>query len=132
MKVLAVIANKLLLGLGLVVLATDMVAQTKPAPAFKPNPRLNEQGKRGEYLWLQRCALCHNAKLVKEGPVGTTLGPSLEGVLNGADEAREKNVREYILKGSPKMPSGGQKMPGFQYDLEASQMDDLIAYVKTL
>lgn len=125
MKVLAR-ASTLLLVVGLLALAKDMVAQSRPAPAFKPNPRLSEQEKRGEHWFLQRCALCHVGKLGKEGPAaGATIGPSLEGLLKGAAPDKEKAVREFILKGT-------QRMPGFQYGLEPKELDDLIAYLKTL
>ena len=42
-----------------------------------------------------------------------------------ADPAQMELLRGLILKGSP-------NMPGFQYGLEPKEMDDLIAYLKTL
>jgi hypothetical protein len=49
----------------------------------------------------------------------------LTALLRDAGAAKEKAVREIILKGGP-------RMPGFQYGFTAEQMDDLVAYLKTL
>jgi len=38
---------------------------------------------------------------------------------------KERAVREIILKGGP-------RMPGFQYGLTPNEVDDLVAYLKTL
>jgi mono/diheme cytochrome c family protein len=50
---------------------------------------------------------------------------NLEGLFKNAAPDQEKTVREFILKGTP-------RMPGWQYTLDAKQIDDLIAYLKTL
>jgi len=98
-------------------------AQTKPAAA-PPMEKLTDQEKRGEGLFLQRCSLCHLPRKLKFGspPV---VGPSLSGLFKEADPDQQKFLRGFILKGDP-------KMPGFQYGLEAQEVDDLIAYLKTL
>ena len=118
----------LLLVMGVFALATELIAQSKPAPQFDTNPNLSETEKRGRHWFIQRCALCHLAHYTKSDPAGypTNGGPSLEGVLKGATPAKEKAVREFIMKGSP------GKMPGFQYSLEPRDFDELIAYMKTL
>ena len=127
MKLLAR-ASKLLLVVGLLGLVTNILAQTRPAPRFKPNPRLSEQERRGEHWFLQRCSVCHLAVFSKDDPAGLPAiagGPSLEGLLKGAAPEKEPTVREFILRGTP-------NMPGFQYSLEPKMLDDLIAYLKTL
>ena len=121
---------KLLLVVGLLALATDISAQSKPSkpgPPFKPNPSLSDQEKRGQHWFLQRCALCHLAKYSKSASVSElpVVWKSLEGLFKGAPPDKEKAVREFILKGT-------QNMPGFQYGLEPKEVDDLIAYMKTL
>jgi len=79
--------------------------------------------RRGEATYYQRCSLCHLPRIRK---AGTTPGPapSLSGLLKGATPDREAKARDYILKGS-------DRMPGWQYSLTSAQLDDLIAYLKT-
>ena len=118
----------LLLALGLFGLTTGIMAQSaKPGSTFMPNPKLNEQEKRGQFLFLERCALCHVPKYGKE--VSTPRIPpiwfNLEGLFKNADPDQEKMVREQILNGS-------DRMPGWKYTLAPKQIDDIIAYLKTL
>ena len=99
-------------------------AQTKPAAALPAAEKLNEEETRGEGLFLQRCSLCHLPRKLKFGspPV---IGPSLSGQFKDAAPDQLKVLRGFILKGGP-------DMPGFQYGLEPKEVDDLIAYLKTL
>ena len=99
-------------------------AQTKPDAIQAAVQKLTEQESRGEGLFLQRCSLCHLPRKLKFGspPV---VGPNLSGLFKEADADQQKFLRGFILKGDP-------KMPGFQYGLEANEVDDLIAYLKTL
>jgi mono/diheme cytochrome c family protein len=85
-------------------------------------PRLNPQESSGEGLFLQHCALCHSAKLVKPHK---SVGPSLSGVLKDASPDQEKAIRQFILTGT-------ENMPGFRYGLKPSELDDIIAYLKVL
>ena len=123
-------AIKLLLVVGLVALPTDIIAQSKQAAPFEPSSSLSDPEKRGKHLFLQRCSLCHLAKYTKavdwtEPNAPAPPGPRLAGLLKGATPDKEKTVRASILKGT-------QNMPGFQYGLEPKEVDDLIAYMKTL
>ena len=125
MKVIAR-AIGLLLVVGLFFLATNANAQSKQGSAFRPNPNLNDQEKRGEHWFLQRCALCHLAKYRKSASE-SDLPPiwwSLEGLFKDAQADKEEAVRTFILKGT-------QKMPGFQYTLKPNEIDDLVVYLKT-
>ena len=120
----------LLLVVGLLALVPNIFAQSKPSkpgPPFKPNPGLSDQEKRGEHWFLQRCSLCHLAQYTKSAAVSElpVVWKSLEGLFKDAKPDKEKAVREFILKGTP-------RMPGFQYGLEPAEIDDLIAYLKTL
>jgi mono/diheme cytochrome c family protein len=90
-----------------------------------PRRDLNEQQIRGEGLFLQRCSLCHLSQAQRLLPNAKPLGPSLISLLRDAGPARERAVREIILKGGP-------QMPGFQHGLTQANMDDLIAYLRTL
>jgi len=124
-------ATRPLLVVGFLVLAANLLAQSKPAtkwPAtlFKRNPQLSAQEKRGEHWFLQRCSICHLAAYTKSDPAGEpNKGPSLEGLLKGASPEKDQAVRELIGKGT-------LNMPGFQYALEPKDLDELIAYMKTL
>jgi mono/diheme cytochrome c family protein len=103
---------------------TCLAAQSKPAAAPPAAEKLNEQETRGEGLFLQRCSLCHLPRKLKFGspPV---IGPSLSGQFKDAAPEQLKVLRSFILKGGP-------DMPGFQYGLEPKEVDDLVAYLKTL
>ena len=99
-------------------------AQSKPAATHHETRKLSAEESRGEGLFLQRCSLCHLPRKLKFGspPV---IGPSLSGQFKDAAPDQQKILRGFILKGGP-------DMPGFQYGLEAKEVDDLIAYLKTL
>jgi mono/diheme cytochrome c family protein len=99
-------------------------AQSKPAATPSAAEKLGEQATRGEGLFLQRCSLCHLPRKLKFGspPV---IGPILSGQFKDATPDQLKTLRGFILKGGP-------DMPGFQYGLEPKEVDDLIAYLKTL
>ncbi len=89
---------------------------------------LNEQQKAGKGLFMQNCSVCHlpileNSKDAAGG--GSAIGPLLEGLFRGERPRPEEAVRTFIMRGTP-------KMPGFQYGLERSEIDSIIAYLKTL
>jgi mono/diheme cytochrome c family protein len=101
-----------------------LFAQKAP-PAAASNPaKLNEQETRGENLFRQRCSLCHLPRKLKFGSPAV-IGPDLTGLFKEAGPDKMKLLRGTILKGGP-------DMPGFQYGLEPKEIDDLIAYLKTL
>ena len=101
-----------------------LLAQGKPAAAPPGAVTLSDEARRGEGLFLQRCSLCHLPRKLKFGspPV---IGPILSGQFKDASPDQMKVLRGFILKGGP-------DMPGFQYGLEPKEVDDLIAYLKTL
>jgi mono/diheme cytochrome c family protein len=99
-------------------------AQNRPSAVAPGAAKLSEEATRGENLFLQRCSICHLPRKLKFGspPV---IGPSLSGQFKAATPDQMKVLRGFILKGGP-------DMPGFQYGLEPNEVDDLIAYLKTL
>jgi mono/diheme cytochrome c family protein len=99
-------------------------AQNKTSSFAAPPEKLTENARRGEGLFLQRCSICHLPRKLKFGspPV---IGPSLSGQFKDASPDQMKVLRGFILKGGP-------DMPGFQYGLEPNEVDDLVAYLKTL
>jgi mono/diheme cytochrome c family protein len=102
----------------------NLLAQNKAAATPSNTEKLSDEARRGEGLFLQRCSLCHLPRKLKFGspPV---IGPSLSGQFKDAGPDQMKILRGFILKGGP-------DMPGFQYGLEPKEVDDLIAYLKTL
>lgn len=101
-----------------------LLAQGKPSTTPPGAEKMSEEEMRGQGLFLQRCSLCHLPRKLKFGspPV---IGPSLSGQFKDAAPDQLKILRGFILKGGP-------NMPGFQYGLDPKEVDDLIAYLKTL
>lgn len=111
--------------IGWIVFPGTILAQSNAATPSGQRSTLNEPQKRGEGVFWQRCSLCHLAKVVKPR-TRPSVGPSLSGLLKNDNSLnKEKGVRQIIL-------GGGPNMPGFQYGLEPKEIDDLIAYLKTL
>lgn len=83
-------------------------------------PSLSEEALTGRVLWLQKCAYCHDGV---GAPTYRTMGPWL-----GAEvitQLGEDNVRSFIS-------NGDVRMPAFKYNLDSHQVDDLIAFLKTV
>jgi mono/diheme cytochrome c family protein len=83
-------------------------------------PAVSEDAQRGRALWLQRCAYCHDGV---GQPSYQTMGSWL-----GAETVQtlgEVAVRAIVAAGTP-------QMPGFRYTLQSQQMNDLIAFLKTV
>lgn len=110
------------LALGLFGFLPGADAQAPAPAAADANPRLNAQELRGSNIFLKHCSLCHLPKLTMPYK---PFGPLLDGVLKGAPPAKENIIRMFIQTGT-------EKMPGFRYGLSASELDDLIAFIKTL
>ena len=84
------------------------------------SPALLDDALKGRALWLQRCAYCHDGV---GQPTYKTLGPWI-----GAETVQslgEDGVRGIIATGS-------SRMPGFRYGLRPEQVNDLIAFLKTV
>ena len=79
---------------------------------------------KGQAWFYQRCSLCHLGRIIKDEKFNS-MGPSLSGVLKDATPGREAEIREFIQKGT-------LRMPGFQYGLSPRELDEVIAYIKTL
>jgi mono/diheme cytochrome c family protein len=72
----------------------------------------------GRRLFQQHCSVCHTQPTL----TNPMYGPSLyRDTVNGREDA----VRDFIDKGS-------NKMPGFRYGLKASDINAIIEYLKTL
>lgn len=80
---------------------------------------ITDQQKLGRRVFEQRCPVCHTLITA----TGKTYGPTLYKDLIAGNEGA---IRVFILYGSP------GKMPGFKYSLEPSEIDAIIAYLKTV
>jgi mono/diheme cytochrome c family protein len=76
--------------------------------------------RKGRALWLQRCAFCHDGV---GQPTYKTMGPWI-----GAETVQllgDAALRALI-------DAGTEQMPGFRYTLQTQQIDQLIAFLKTV
>lgn len=86
---------------------------------------LNAQQAHGRRVFEQRCQECHFAYIPRN-----LHGPSLQGLfkkpaMSSGIPANDERVREVIVLGRSKMPAFGRV-------LTAQQVDDLMAYLRTL
>lgn len=78
----------------------------------------NDATRTGELLFRQHCSVCH----MKPSIVNNTFGPTLS---KETVEGKETAIKEFVAKGTP-------RMPGFQYTLQPRQVDLVLAYLKTV
>jgi len=92
--------------------------------------KLTEQETRGAGVFFQHCALCHLDKTFGAGGAKyccvRSLGPNLAGMFKDLSPDQEKALRDFIMNGGPTY------MPAFKYGLTPKDIDDIIAYLKTL
>jgi mono/diheme cytochrome c family protein len=81
---------------------------------------LSETALKGRNLWVQRCAFCHDGVGT---PTYLTLGPWLDADTVRTD--REAMMRAKLKSNSPKMPS-------FEYALQPEQIDQLVAFLRSV
>jgi len=86
--------------------------------AQQPADGLNDQQRLGRQILAQSCGVCH----LPPARNARTYGPQLSKAAGGGDEGV---VREYILSGTPRMPS-------FKYFLQPAEVDAIVAYLKTV
>ena len=78
--------------------------------------QLNETELKGRKLFAQRCANCHGGTAQRPGP---PLGQQT------VERLGDSFIREKVRKGS-------LMMPGFEYSLELTQIDQIITFLKTV
>ncbi len=94
----------------------------KPASGPPPAPADVAQGKK---LFDLKCAVCHySASPAKK------IGPGLKALAKRGTFADGKPVDDASLRAW--IEKGGKNMPGFKDSLNAEQVRELIAYLKTL
>jgi len=111
-----------------IVLTASLSAQSKPSSPLASLPVLNDQQRAGRNLFIKSCSLCHLPHKTenKSTDPGPAIGPLLDGLFRGQKPLSEQVARTIILRGV------ADKMPGFQYGLAPKEIDDIIAYLKTL
>jgi mono/diheme cytochrome c family protein len=74
--------------------------------------------KLGQRVFEQRCGICH----APARPGFQMYGPALyKDLVNGSEDAIKEQIR-----------SGSNKMPGFKFGLEPSEIDAIVEYLKTV
>ena len=99
---------------------TMSAQQTQPLRTFTPTE------KSGRSIFQTRCAMCHvgqepAAELSTAERRPATMGP----LLSRTNTTSEETLRQKIKDGSA-------KMPGFKYTLSDEQVDQVIAFMKTI
>ena len=112
-------------GLGLCGLA---FAQEQPTKKAGPGGagKTSAAAARGKEIFEQKCAVCHYADSDAK-----KIGPGLKGISKrGTFTVNNNKVTDETLK--TWIENGDTLMPPFKEVLEAPQIKDVIAYVKTL
>jgi mono/diheme cytochrome c family protein len=109
--------------------AAQASSQSPPIRHASAAPLTAEQA-RGAGLFFQRCSLCHLAKTSGAGGSKyccvASLGPDLSDRFKNLSAEQEEAFKAIILNGGPTY------MPAWKYGLTADEIDEIIAYLKTL
>ncbi len=79
---------------------------------------LSDKEQNGKKMFQQRCSVCHTPPLAGD----KTYGPMLN---SDTVSGKEAAARDIIMKGTA-------RMPGFQYGLRREEIDNIVAYLKTV
>jgi len=106
------------------VLAQD--SASNPAPKKSTAGKSSGSAEKGKELFEQKCSICHFADSTNR-----KIGPGLKGISKrGTFTVNNKKVTDENLK--TWIENGDSLMPPFKDVLDAQQIKDVIAYVKTL
>lgn len=100
------------------VLLLLLTAGTPSASGQQASDGLTDQQRLGRQLLSQSCGVCH----LPPARNARTYGPVLHKGTGGGDDAL---MRKIIMEGTPRMPA-------FRYFLQASDIDAIVAYVRTV
>ena len=124
--------NYLILGMATLAVAGAVLAQDAPAPPAKSSSKKTAShassgaAARGKEVFEKKCAICHYAD--KDS---NKIGPGLKGLYKrGTFTVNGNKVTDETLK--TWIENGDSLMPGMKDTLEPAQINDVIAYVKTL
>ncbi|PYT71558.1 MAG: adenylate cyclase [Acidobacteria bacterium] len=121
--------NLAILGTTVLVIATAMLAQDPPPQNGTKKAASHAAGgsaTRGKQIFEQKCAMCHFADKTEK-----KIGPGLKGMSKrGTFSVNGNKVTTESLK--TWIENGDSQMPGMKDLLDATQIRDVVAYVKTL
>ncbi len=105
-----------------------VLSGTLSAQAAQSSPPLNDAEKAGRKIFQTRCAMCH----VGQEPAVEMASPSAERrpATMGPLLSRANTTNESALK--QKIKDGSAKMPGYKYTLTDQQVDQVVAFMKTV
>jgi cytochrome c len=113
----------LISGISLFLLA-GASGQSAATSAAAQNTAKAEEVVRGKKVYGAQCEICHFSATTKK-----KIGPGLKGIYKHGVYANGKKVDDASL--STWIEKGGKDMPGFKDSLTASEIRDLVAYIKT-
>ncbi len=124
--------NTLILGMATLAVAGAVLAQDPPAPQAKSSSKkaashgLYGSAVKGKEVFEKKCSICHYADKDSK-----KIGPGLKGMYKrGTFTVNGNKVTDETLK--TWIENGDSLMPPMKETLEADQIKDVIAYVKTL
>ena len=124
--------NTLILGMATLAVAGAVLAQDPPArPAKSSSKKAASHGSsgsavKGKEVFEKKCSICHYADKDSK-----KIGPGLKGMYKrGTFTVNGNKVTDETLK--TWIENGDSLMPPMKETLEADQIKDVIAYVKTL
>lgn len=121
-------SNHLLVGIAALGLCGFAFAQEPPTKKAGPGGagKTSAAAARGKEIFEQKCAVCHYADSDAK-----KIGPGLKGISKrGTFTVNNNKVTDENLK--TWIENGDTLMPPFKEVLEAPQIRDVVAYVKTL
>ena len=124
--------NTLILGMATLAVAGAVLAQDPPAPPAKSSSKKAAShgssgfAVKGKEVFEKKCSICHYADKDSK-----KIGPGLKGMYKrGTFTVNGNKVTDETLK--TWIENGDSLMPPMKETLEADQIKDVIAYVKTL
>ena len=121
--------NYLILGIATLAVAGAVLAQDPPAaapPKKTASHAAAGSATRGKEVFDKKCAMCHFADSDAK-----KIGPGLKGISKrGTFSVNGSKVTTQSLK--TWIENGDSMMPGMKETLEPAQINDVVAYVKTL
>jgi cytochrome c len=122
--------NALMLGITTLAFAAALVGQEQPVKkasnSAKGGGNSAAAAARGKETFQKKCAICHYSDSDAK-----KIGPGLKGLYKrgtfsvNTNKVTDENLKNWI-------ENGDSLMPGLKDTLDAAQIKDVIAYVKTL
>jgi mono/diheme cytochrome c family protein len=98
----------------------EPMKRTTPPPIYSERYRNGSGAERGKVIFINSCMICH-------GEEGKGAAPTNAVLAELAPSINDQQLKEFISGGNV-----GLRMPAFGKTLSSSQIDDVIAYIRTL